>query len=75
MIYWIYKDARDEWRWYLKSVDGDKIADSARGYKEQYDCKRGLNLVRDSANVPVYTLVEESEFGVKGSMRRFGGEG
>ena len=39
MVYWIYKDARDEWRWYLKSVDGEKIADSGKGYKHKYDCE------------------------------------
>ena len=46
MVYWIYKDARDEWRWYLKSVDGEKIADSGKGYKHKYDCQHALDRVK-----------------------------
>ena len=58
MIYWIYKDSKDDWRWFLKSVDGEQIADSGKGYKEKYDCERSLNLVKGSADVPVYTQPE-----------------
>jgi uncharacterized protein YegP (UPF0339 family) len=69
MVYWIYKDARDEWRWYLKSVDGEKIADSGKGYKHKYDCQHALDRVKDSANTPVYTHPKEEESSIRRIMR------
>jgi uncharacterized protein YegP (UPF0339 family) len=61
MIYWIYKDSKDDWRWFLKTIDGEPIAESGKGYKAKYDCERGLNLARGSANAPVYTQPESIE--------------
>lgn len=75
MVYWIYKDERDEWRWYLKSVDGDKIADSGKSYKDKYDCEHDVNLVKGSANTPVYTLAEEQRFRIGRSVGPFGVSG
>ena len=72
MVYWIYKDSRDEWRWYLKSVDGDKIADSGKGYKTKYDCEHGLRLVKGSANTPVYTHPQSESCESDVRTRRFG---
>jgi len=69
MVYWVYKDERDEWRWHLKSVDGDKIADSGHGYKNKYECEHALNRVKGSANTPVYTYSKEEESCIRRIMR------
>lgn len=34
----VYKDARNEWRWTLRSSNGRKVADSAEGYKRRSAC-------------------------------------
>ena len=69
MVYWIYKDERDEWRWYLKTVDGDKLADSGKGYKDKNDCEHALARVKGSANTPVYTHPKEEESCIRRIMR------
>ncbi len=34
----IYKDAKKEWRWQMKSTNGRIIADSGEGYKKFHNC-------------------------------------
>ena len=53
MNYYIYKDASDEWRWRLKSVNGNVLADSGEGYKNKQDCRDAIDSVKASANAPV----------------------
>jgi uncharacterized protein len=56
MVYWIYRDAIGEWRWYLKYENRNKIADSGEGYKSKADCEHGINLVKGSTDAPVYSV-------------------
>ena len=53
MTYEYYKDAIGEWRWRLKSANGNTIADSGEGYKNEADCLAGINLVKNSKDALV----------------------
>ena len=48
MKFHVYRDARNEWRWHLKSANGNKIADSGEGYINIENCFDGIQLVMDT---------------------------
>lgn len=55
MAFFIYKDLRNEWRWYLVAANGKKVADSGEGYKNEADCRNGIRLVIGTNNLtPIY---------------------
>jgi uncharacterized protein YegP (UPF0339 family) len=56
MDFFIYKDSRNEWRWYLKASNGRKIADSGEGYITKQSCLNGIDLVKSARNASVYEL-------------------
>lgn len=56
MTYYIYKDTKGEWRWYLRAANSKKIADSGEGYQNKQDCLAGIELVKGSKDAPVYEL-------------------
>jgi hypothetical protein len=39
MTYHIYKDAQNQWRWYLQAANNRKIANSGEGYNNEADCQ------------------------------------
>lgn len=53
MKYCTYEDAKSEWRWRLKSANGNIIADSGEGYENKADCEASIELVKGSADAPV----------------------
>ena len=46
MPFYVYKDARDEWRWHLTDVNNRIIAHSAESYKSKSDSLAAMSLVR-----------------------------
>ena len=54
MYYVLYKDRQLQWRWTLVAANNKKIADSGEGYFNKSDCQHAINLVKGSANAPVY---------------------
>lgn len=50
-----YKDRKGLYRWRLVHQNGNKIADSAQGYKRMRDCRRGVELVKACADAVVET--------------------
>ena len=54
MYYVIYRDAANQWRWYLASANHKKIADSGESYWNKSDGEAAINLVKGSYNAPVY---------------------
>ncbi|MBL4882923.1 MAG: DUF1508 domain-containing protein [Planctomycetaceae bacterium] len=48
MVYEVYKDRANEWRWRLKARNGAIIADSGEGYKNKSDCLAAIELVKES---------------------------
>jgi uncharacterized protein YegP (UPF0339 family) len=49
----VYKDTAGEWRWRLVAGNEQIIADSGEGYQHKQDCLHGIELVKDSKDVPV----------------------
>ena len=54
MSFRIYKDTSGYWRWSYRSTNGNVIADSGEGYVNRSDCLRGIQIMKDSLNAPVY---------------------
>jgi uncharacterized protein YegP (UPF0339 family) len=48
MVYYVYRDAANQWRWYLEASNNKKIANSGEGYYNQQDCIHAINLVASS---------------------------
>lgn len=50
----MYQDKAGEWRWRLKSGNGQQIASSGEGYSSKSACENGINAVkRDAPNADV----------------------
>jgi uncharacterized protein len=49
MDFHVYKDAKQEWRWQLKSINGKIVADSAESYHNRGDCLHELLLIKREA--------------------------
>lgn len=56
--YWMYKDARNEWRWRYDARNGLTIAVSSEGYKTRKDCERSIEIMKASASSEVWIPVE-----------------
>jgi uncharacterized protein YegP (UPF0339 family) len=57
MVYWVYKDKQDQWRWYLEAANNKKIAVSGEAYHNKQDCLAAIALVKSSKDAPVKDLV------------------
>jgi len=38
MVFHVYQDVRNEWRWYLRSPAGSQLATSGVGYARRAEC-------------------------------------
>lgn len=56
MRFEIHKDATGDWRWRLRTTNGNIVADSAEGYRHREDCERGIAIVKASAEAPVVDM-------------------
>lgn len=55
MAFYLYKDANQQYRWYLVAANGKKIANSGEGYHNETDCLHAIGLVMDTnRQTPVY---------------------
>ena len=52
MTYYVYRDAINQYRWYLASANNKKIANSGEGYFNRTDCIAAINLVKGSNGAP-----------------------
>lgn len=53
MEYHIYRDAANQYRWYLKAANNRKIANSGEGYNNRTDCLAAIHLVKGSNSAPI----------------------
>ena len=44
-----YEDAKQEYRWRLKSTNGQTIASSGQGYKDKRDCEHAIDVIKKGA--------------------------
>lgn len=52
--YNVYQDAKKEWRWNLKAINGQIVAASSEGYVNKQDADRGVALaVSTNSKTPV----------------------
>lgn len=47
MIFEIYKDKKQLWRWRAKAENGRIIADSSQGYKRKQNLEKSLKIIQD----------------------------
>lgn len=52
--YWMYRDNRGEWRWSYEASNAKTIAVSSEGYVRRADCERSIEIMKQSANSPVW---------------------
>lgn len=50
MYFQIYLDSKKEYRWRLKSSNGNTIADSGEGYTTKQNCKDGIDLLKSTTS-------------------------
>lgn len=53
MVYLIYQDVQNLWRWRLYAANNRIIAESGEGYWNKNDCRSAVDLVASSAGTPV----------------------
>lgn len=51
--YVIYTDRAGEYRWRYVANNGNVIADSAEGYVNEADCRRGIGIINNTSDDPV----------------------
>jgi uncharacterized protein YegP (UPF0339 family) len=50
MKFLIYEDASKEWRWKLKAVNGEIIADGSEGYATKSNCIKAVRRIKTRVN-------------------------
>ena len=60
MEFTIYKDVSNQFRWRFVSANGNIIADSGESYHNKSDCKRGIEIMQNSANAQVVDITTQS---------------
>jgi uncharacterized protein YegP (UPF0339 family) len=56
MTFYIYTDGDGRWRWYLKSDNGRRIADSSESYLDEETCISAIALIQASIVAKVVSL-------------------
>jgi uncharacterized protein YegP (UPF0339 family) len=52
--YWLYRDAKREWRWTYHASNGEPIAVSSEGYVRRADANRSIEIMKASHSSPVW---------------------
>jgi uncharacterized protein YegP (UPF0339 family) len=52
MIYWVRRDAGNQWRWRLRAANRRVIAESGESYHNRDDCLAAIALVKGSGQAP-----------------------
>jgi uncharacterized protein YegP (UPF0339 family) len=53
MVFHIYQDVRNEWRWYLAAPNGVKLATGTDGYTRRGDCVLAIKRMREAVAAPM----------------------
>ena len=54
MVFHIYQDIRNDWRWYLSAPNGAKLATAAESYKRRGDCVLAIKRMREAVAAPMF---------------------
>jgi uncharacterized protein YegP (UPF0339 family) len=56
MVFHLYQDVAGNWRWYLATAAGQKLAVSPVGYARRMDCLSAIHRLRaEAADAPLMT--------------------
>jgi uncharacterized protein YegP (UPF0339 family) len=53
MMFHIYHDVRNEWRWYLTAPNGARIAASGEGYARRGECVLAIARLKQAVDAPL----------------------
>ena len=56
MRFEMYKGHDGDWRWRLRTTNGNVVADSAEGYRHREDCERGIAIVKASGEASIVDM-------------------
>jgi uncharacterized protein YegP (UPF0339 family) len=66
----VYVDTAGEYRWYLVSPNGKKLADSGEGYQDIRNCMHAIGIIKAHAAKAPVDGVQQSMGGLFGLGRR-----
>ncbi len=52
MVFHLYQDLRNEWRWYLAAPNGAKLAVATRGYAHRSECVSAISHMKSAVDAP-----------------------
>ncbi len=55
MYFVIFRAANKQWYWSLRAANHKVIADSAEGYRRRIDAAAGIDLIKATKVVPVFS--------------------
>lgn len=53
LVFHVYRDVVNQYRWRLKAANGRIIANSGEGYYNRDDCIHAINLVASTNGAPI----------------------
>lgn len=56
MVYQVFRDTVNHWRWRLRAGNNRIVATSGEGYFNKADCYAAIRLVKGSSAVPIKEL-------------------
>ncbi|WP_075214145.1 YegP family protein [Mongoliimonas terrestris] len=59
--YRLYKDKAGQWRWSFEASNGKTIGMSSEGYVAKRDCARAIEIMKGSAEVPVWSAEDVTD--------------
>lgn len=60
MVFHVYQDVRNEWRWYLRSPSGAQVATSGEGYARRADCVAAIQRLQASFRRDAIEIVTDN---------------
>jgi uncharacterized protein YegP (UPF0339 family) len=60
MVFHIYRDVRNEWRWYLRAPNGTRLANSGEGYVRKNDCVLAIQHLKSTLRADEGALVYDN---------------
>lgn len=53
MVFHLYQDIRNEWRWYLAAPNGVKLAAATQGYPRRGECVAAIKQMKSAVDAPL----------------------
>jgi uncharacterized protein YegP (UPF0339 family) len=53
MRFIMYQNAKGQWEWELRAVNGNVIAIGVKGYQEERKCRHAITLIQGARHAPI----------------------